>query len=281
MYGHIDKHWKPLTFVTIIIFILSVGILANNQLSTGSFLERDIDLIGGKQISIELNSPPDLEAIRAALPDASVQIVTGIRSTLVVETIESADEDAILATLADFGIEGETSIRTIGPILGELFWRQAQIAIIIAFVLMGFVIFFLFRSPIPAAAVLLAALTDIAFAITVLHFMGAKLSLAVIAGSLMLIGYSVDTDIVLTTELLKSKGKEVPERINAAMKTGMTITLTALAAITAMYLVSGSGIVQQIAVVLLIGLAIDVPTTWLTNAGILRWWIQRKEAKQG
>jgi preprotein translocase subunit SecF len=280
MYGFIDRHWKPLALVTIVIFVLSSGVLVRNQLATGSFMQRDIDLSGGKQISIELDSQPDLAAVRAAFPEASVQLVTGLKSTLVVEVAADVDEEIILSGLRGLGIDGEVSTKEIGPLLGEIFWKQTQLAIIVAFILMAVVIFILFRSLVPSVAILLAALTDITFALAVLHLVGTKLSLAVLAGALMLIGYSVDTDIVLTTELLKTKGKHVSERLRAAMKTGLTLTLTALAAVLAMYFVSGSEIIQQIALVLLIGLAIDIPSTWLTNAGILRWWVQRKEAKE-
>lgn len=279
MHGFLEKRWKPLALITIVVFIASSGILAYNQVTTGSFMQRDIDLSGGKQISIELASSPDLAAVRGALPGTNVQLISGIKPTLVIETVADADEQEILSSLASIGISGEVSTRTIGPLLGEVFWKQAQLAIVLAFILMAIVIFILFRSPVPSLAVMLAALTDITFALAVLHLFGVKLSLAVLAGALMLIGYSVDTDIVLTAELLKTKGKDVSERIRAAMKTGLTLTLTALAAIIAMYFVSGSEIIQQIAVVLLVGLAIDIPSTWLTNAGILRWWIQRKEKK--
>ncbi len=279
MHSFLEKRWKPLALITIVVFIASSGILAYNQVTTGSFMQRDIDLSGGKQISIELASSPDLAAVRGALPGTNVQLISGIKPTLVIETVADADEQEILSSLASIGISGEVSTRTIGPLLGEVFWKQAQLAIVLAFILMAIVIFILFRSPVPSLAVMLAALTDITFALAVLHLFGVKLSLAVLAGALMLIGYSVDTDIVLTAELLKTKGKDVSERIRAAMKTGLTLTLTALAAIIAMYFVSGSEIIQQIAVVLLVGLAIDIPSTWLTNAGILRWWIQRKEKK--
>jgi preprotein translocase subunit SecF len=110
--------------------------------------------------------------------------------------------------------------------------------------------------------------------------MGEQLSLPVLAGTLMLIGYSVDTDIVLTTELLRSPGKEVPQRFRAAAKTGLTMSIAALAALTTMYFISGSVVIQQISGVLIIGLLCDIPSTWLTNGGILRWYLERK-AKKG
>ena len=46
---------------------------------------------------------------------------------------------------------------------------------------------------------------------------------------LMLIGYSVDTDILLTTRALKKQEGTINERIYGAFKTGIFMNVTALA----------------------------------------------------
>jgi len=276
----VDRHWKPLTFVGIIILLFGACVLASNQFTVGTFMLRDFELTGGKQIEIALAATPDLSAIKDALPGTSVSLVSGLRTTLLIETPVTANETEILSTLDSLGISGDSSVRTIGPVLGELFWRQTQMAIIVAFILMSVVIFILFRTLAPSSAVVLCAATDAIFALAVLSLMGEQLSLPVLAGVLMLIGYSVDTDIVLTTEFLRSHGKDVPHRFRAAAKTGLMLTIAALAALTAMYFISGSIVIQQIAGVLIIGLLVDMPCTWFTNAGILRWYLERREKKQ-
>ena len=110
------------------------------------------------------------------------------------------------------------------------------------------------------------------------------LSTATIAALLMLIGYSVDTDIMLTTRVLKRKSEGLDERIKDAMKTGITMSVTTIVAMMVLYLVVTfivpvAETLKNIAAVLLIGLIADLMTTWLTNAGILRYYISeyRKE----
>jgi len=39
-------------------------------------------------------------------------------------------------------------------------------------------------------------------------------------------------------------------------------------------------ILKDISIVLLFGLVMDLMNTWLLNAGILRWYIERKESKR-
>ena len=277
----LERYWKPLTLIGIIILVAGTGLLAFNQVTKGSFIERNIELIGGKQIEIVFEGSVDLTEIRNALPEANVQLITGLRPALLIEVPTTADENAILAELSNLGVTGEPTVRSIGPLLGELFFKQTQLAIAIAFIFMAIVIFILFRTLVPSIGVVLAALTDIVATLAVLDILGVKLSLAVLAGVLMLIGYSVDTDIVLTTEMVKHKEGVYRTRVKRAFKTGITMTIASIAALVAMFFASGSVIIQEIALVLVIGLIIDLPVTWFTNAGILRLWLERRDRKKG
>ena len=97
----------------------------------------------------------------------------------------------------------------------------------------------------------------------------------------MLIGYSVDSDILLTTRLLKRKGK-LEEKLFGAFRTGIIMTTTTLAAIAAMWVVATAGqiqIIAEIASVLIIGLFVDMMNTWMLNAGILKEYVLRGNKK--
>jgi preprotein translocase subunit SecF len=94
----------------------------------------------------------------------------------------------------------------------------------------------------------------------------------------MLIGYSVDTDILLTTRLLKRHEGSVNDRLYDAFKTGTTMTLTSIAAVAVALIIifNFSDTLRQIFTILLIGLGFDLVNTWFANAGILKWYIERR-----
>ncbi len=164
-----------------------------------------------------------------------------------------------------------------GSALGESFFQQTILAIIIAFILMAFVVFVAFRTLIPGFAVILSAFTDMVMTIAVLDILGVKIETAGIAALLMLIGYSVDTDILLTTRVIKRQEGTVLDRCLGAMRTGLTMTLTSFAAIFVGYFFTQSETLKQIMLILLIGLVVDIPSTWIQNVGILRWYMKRKK----
>ncbi|MBM3233657.1 hypothetical protein FJZ19_01035 [Candidatus Pacearchaeota archaeon] len=136
---------------------------------------------------------------------------------------------------------------------------------------------YLFQS-IPSIAVIFAAFCDIIIALVFIDIIGLKLSAAGIAAFLMLIGYSVDTDILLTTRALRKRESSLNQRIYGAFKTGILMTLTALAAVLpAFFLVTGlPESFRQIFLILAIGLFADIFSTWLTNASIIKWYCDKK-----
>jgi len=274
-----DRSWKILMLVTIVFLFFSLSVIVSNIITTGSFMKRDIDLSGGKMITVEVGDI-DLTSVKSAFPYANIRLTSGLTKSLLIEIPFEQDENAVIEKLPSvIEVKGIPSVRIVGPALGDIFFQQAQLSLIAAFILMAIAVFILFRSFVPSSIVLLAAITDITGTIAIISIMGVPLSLPVLAALLTLIGYSVDTDILLTSELLKSGRHNYSESVKKAVKTGLTMTLTTLAALSAMYLASGAFVIEQIAMVLIIGLIIDMPATWLTNAGVMRWWLERKLKK--
>ena len=140
-------------------------------------------------------------------------------------------------------------------------------------------VFIVFRNVVPSLAVIFAALSDIIIALGGMSLFGIPLSVASVGALLMLIGYSVDTDILLTTRVLKRREGTINERAINAMKTGFTMAAAAIGSMVALYLVVVLFIpyaqtLSLIASVLIIGLIADVLATWLMNLGILRLYME-------
>jgi preprotein translocase subunit SecF len=131
------------------------------------------------------------------------------------------------------------------------------------------------KNSVPAFAVMLSAFANIVMTLAIVDLVGIKISIAGITAFLMLIGYSVDTDILLTTRLLKKRGR-VNELLFGAFKTGTTMTITSIIAVTTALIVVSSfaSVLNQIFTILLIGLGFDLFNTWITNASIMKWYVE-------
>ena len=172
------------------------------------------------------------------------------------------------------------SIGEVPPTFGKYFFDSALRVAFISIVFVIIVIFFFFREVIPSLAVVSAAFFDILGALAFMAFFSIPVNLSSITALLMLIGYSVDTDIMLTTRVLKRKEKHARERAFDAMKTGMTMTLTTVAAVSAMSLIAYFNqivFIYEVAIVIFFGLIADIIVTWLFNAPLLLWYVEKKE----
>jgi preprotein translocase subunit SecF len=146
-------------------------------------------------------------------------------------------------------------------------------ALFFSFIGMGIVVTLVFRNIIPALAVMISSFADIVMAAAVMNILGIQLSLGTTAALLMLIAYSVDSDILLANRVLQRKGR-FDEKVKGAFRTGFVMTTTTIGAIFAMWVVSTFAqitIISEMSAVLLIGLLFDLLNTWVTNAGILKW----------
>jgi len=174
------------------------------------------------------------------------------------------------------------SVNDIGPSLGAYFLGQAKTAIIVAFLLIAGLIFYYFKTPIISIAVMQSAAFDAILGYAALAMFGIPLSLATIAPLLMLIGYSVDTDIMLTDRMLRRKEGTPTIRARSAIGTGLTMTGAAIAAMLSLFIVSSYGnitMLSHISLVLVIGLIGDIIATWCTNVVIVLWYLERKAKK--
>jgi preprotein translocase subunit SecF len=166
----------------------------------------------------------------------------------------------------------------LGFFMGSLFFKLNFILSLIIFFLFAILLISIYvKNSIPAFAVMLSAFADITMTLSIVTFSGMKLSTAGIVAFLMLIGYSVDTDILLTTRMLKRK-EGVHATLLSAFKTGITMTLTSIiAVVTALFVVySFNSVLNQIFIILIIGLSFDIFNTWVTNASLIKWYVEKK-----
>ena len=285
-----DKIYKWLLVIPALILIFCIVYLVQFNAQNGDIIYKDVSLTGGTTITV-INEDVNIEELKTALSgqfdDLFIRGIsdlrTGKQSGFLLET--GAEVGEIRKALEDYlGYEltvENSSVEFTGATLSSGFYQQLKWAVILAFVFMALVVFIIFRTFIPSFAVILSAFADIIMTLTVVDLLGVKMSIAGIIAFLMLIGYSVDTDILLTSRVLKRGEGSVNQRIKSAFGTGMTMTLTSIVAISVSLAIiyNLSDTLRQIFSVLLIGLGFDMLNTWITNASILKIYAEKKENK--
>lgn len=280
-----EKNYKKLILVPIILLVLSLIFLTFNYVTTGFIIERDVSLKGGISITIEQENLDEQEIsnfLNSKYEDISVRTLTDLYSRKNIGLmIEASDigEPELKATLKERiqFTEAQYSAEEYSATFSESFYRQLVMVLLFAFILMAMVVAITFRTLIPSLAVILAAITDLVVTLAIVSLFGMKLSSGGIIAFLLVIGYSIDTDVLLTTKLIKRRIGTLYERLEQAMKTGLTMTITTLTAIFVAFLFSTAPILKQIFLIILVALIVDIISTYFGNASILIWYLKKKK----
>ncbi len=270
------KHYKKLLIIPMLMLLIALVTIGFKVATTGDFINKGISLKGGTSITAigeNINSEELQETLIQAHPDVQInvrtlensgkQIGVLIESDILPENTNQSEQFIENIKKITSLSSDDLSVETIGQTLGDAFFKQAIIAIFVAFIFMGIVVFLYFRTIIPSAAIILAAFSNIAVTVAVLNIFDVKIGTAGIAALLMLIGYSIDTDVVLNTRVLKRKEGTVYSRIMGAIKTGLTMNITTLGAVIVALILAESAVLKEIMLIILIGLLADMINTWM------------------
>jgi preprotein translocase subunit SecF len=281
-----DKHYMKFALVPIIILLIALVYMGIFISHTGDVFNKDVSLTGGTTITVYTDKAYSADFIESALKgkfnDISVRILNDVSSgKQVAFTIETkSDANNTKKAVEDFlGYELDeknSSIEFTGTALSQSFSKELVFALLLAFVFMSIVIFILFKNLLPSSYMIFCAFADITIPLAIVNLMGLKISTAGIAAFLMLVGYSVDSDILLTTRVLKRRDDTLNKRIFGSIKTGLTMTLTSFFAVLIAYFVVIAPSLKQVFLILSIGLFTDIVVTWTVNAGLLKWYCQKR-----
>jgi preprotein translocase subunit SecF len=264
--------------IPLIIFLLSLLVIGMTYASTGLPVTPGIDFKGGTAVTISTDdSEASLQAYFAGFPLEPITRDVTSKIYLLKFTKMSAEQNQQLIDTINARYP-DASVDYIDETFGQTLQGQALIALLFSFIGMAVVVFIAFRTFIPSIAVVSCAFVDMVGTAAGMNVLGIPLTLPTTAALLMLIGYSVDSDILLTMRVLKRQGK-LEEKLAGAFRTGIIMTSTTLAAVLSLWIVSSLGqieVIRNMAEVLLIGLVLDIVNTWITNATILKWYAERK-----
>ncbi len=281
--------WIPVGLLVLSFVMMGAGYMQN-----GKVLQLGQDFTGGTTVRLNMTQDFDTAQVDQIFSSEGQQGSSSIR-------IDSGETSVLEVTVPPpklnrsqiLNIMNSNSVRSYSlddadvlslnfskKELAETLRTIATWTFILAFTIMSLVIFTSFRDLVPSAAVIFAAGADVIFSVGVMSLVGIPLTPGSLSALLMLIGYSVDTDIVLSSRVLKQKRGSLEDRMWSAAKTGVTMSSGGVAGFTILYLVSvaivGPSTLSMVASVMVIGLLADMPFTWFGNAYILQKY-QRDE----
>jgi len=264
----------PLGLLGIALLVLAVATVAS-----GTPVTLGIEFTGGTEMQVVTeDNPAEIEATF----DQEVKSITPIarQANTYQLTFQADNADPILeqAESSDYEVEsvGERSAS-----FADDSQRQALFGLVVAFAGMAALVALMFRTFVPSIAVIASAFSDIVIPLALMRLFDIELTLGTVAALLMLIGYSVDSDLLLNNHVLRRRGDFYTSTARA-MRTGVTMTVTSIAAMIVMTVVSyllGIPLLPDVGLILVFGLLADLMNTYLLNVSLLRYYKYEGVAK--
>lgn len=254
---------------------------------------------------MEANEPDKakVDAQRKRVSDLEKGLVDGINSLLLsinsnktvtdssnaVQVLEaeyqdtlSSNRERIISEIRALVAIKSYSAKEVGSSLSRFFLSKTAEILLVSLIAAGLFVVLIFRGAVASLAVLFGAVADLIITAGAMGFFGIPLSLSTVAALLMLIGFSIDTDMLLTIRALKRTEGTIRERIYDAMRTAIVMNSCAIAAfavllVTALFL--NIETYYQIGAVILIGALIDFIATWCGNAVTVLWYSEIRQAR--
>lgn len=180
-----------------------------------------------------------------------------------------------LSTLVEFE---SASFNEVSASLSAKFIEKAFTVVIYSTIIVSIVVFLIFRTFIPSIAVLLGAACDVIIALGAMGLFGIPFTLASFAALLMLVGFSLDTDVLLTMRVIKRREGTAHERAYDTMKTGITMSMALMLSFLCLFILASLTHINtyyEISAVAIAGLLGDLVATWFLNAVIVLWYLDR------
>ncbi|WP_135829440.1 protein translocase subunit SecF [Halorussus halobius] len=270
---------RQLAAIPLVVLAIALLVLAGWYVATGAPVQLGTEFTGGTELRVQTSTPAsDIAAQFDA--EATVTTVQTASDTYIVEFPPEAENVGQQARNNLQPAEGQSSEDVVlsnqqtSASFGEDAQQTAMIGLGVAFAGMSLLVFVLFRTFVPSIAVVISAFSDIVVPLAMMNVLDIPLTLGTVAALLMLIGYSVDSDILLNNHILRRSGGFY-ESTHRAMRTGVTMTLTSLSAMAVMGLVASFfqiELLTSIGIILVLGLATDLMNTYMLNLSLLRWY---------
>lgn len=281
-------------FISIALIIISIGSLIYHKGPNWG-----VEFTGGTEIHIKLAKDLSVKDIKKTLdttgypPDVVQQLgLAGDREYLIrfspdlvkfdqIQGFQS-ELEKLIATNESFKGGSIQRVDYIGPRVGKELIRKAIIAILLGCV--GILIYVMIRFEFGfAMGAVIALIHDTVITLGAISLMDKEFTLALVAGLLTVIGYSVNDTIIIfdrIRENMRKKGKlNIREVVNVGVNQTLTRTiltsLTVFLVLIPLFLFGGS-VIHNFAFTLIVGAIVGTYSSIFIASAFVVYWKQRK-----
>lgn len=276
----IEKHYKKIFVISIILSIIAVTYLIYRVLAFNSLVGLSVEVSGGYLVTFpKLINESEIETILRDLKITNYNLYSS-GGNLYIETA-SKDIKLFLEVLKERGIsEDYITVQEFSSYIGSLVLNQLITLFIISTILVSFFIIIRFRKKQPVLGILLVLFWDIVFTLALINIFNLRLGFIGIVALLGILGFAIDNNIVLATNVFQEKDLDFNSRIKISLKVGLLMELFILLVIIPLILIVDLPMVEEFAIVWLFIVLSDTYSYLFLNVPMYKYFEKKNQTSR-
>jgi preprotein translocase subunit SecF len=279
----IENNYKKFLLISIAIFVMFIGIILFNYLKYGYIINKSITISGGYVTLINNNYHITTSEIQNILNQMNITDYV-LYSTPNIIYIESRNQinGTLLINLLNQNyniniLPTDISIQQYSSLVGNLIFNQFLFFVILAMIITAFIIFIAFRASKITLNIISTILFDVVGLLAVLSITKYPIGANGFIAMLMILGFAIDNNVVLSTNVVKEKDKPFIERVRMSFRVGMLMEVIALYTLLLLYFIVPEPSVDEFAFVLSIAIILDLLYYLIGNIPLFKYFEAKKE----
>jgi preprotein translocase subunit SecF len=274
----VERYAKVLFVANLVVICALWGFVGLKKAIDGYVFQKDISISGGTLVIINYHGL-SIDQVKAVLSGKNYNIYS--TGGMIYIEGKKLDVNNLISELnSKLGTKitkNDYEVREFSPYFGSMIFSEFTRLLIISLMLITIVIFIRMRNWISSLAILMTILFDLGAAVSFLAITGYPISVISFVAFLMILGYAIDNNIVLATNIFKEEG-EFREKVKLSLKVGYLMEMTTMIVLAIIYIFINSKIIHELAMVLLIALVADAYFYLFGNVPFYKYIIQKKES---
>ena len=281
----IENNYKKFLLISILLFAIFTGIILFNYFKYGYIINKSITISGGYVTLINNNYNLTNTEIQNILNRMNITDYV-LYSTSNIIYIASRDQIngtlliSLLNQYYNISIQpSDISIQQYSSLIGDLIFNQFLFFVILAMIFAAFVIFIAFRVSNTTLNIISTILFDIIGLLAILSITKYPIGANGFIAMLMILGFAIDNNVVLSTNMIKEKDKPFIERVKMSFRVGMLMEIIALYTLLLLYFIVPDPSVNEFAFVLSTATILDLIYYLIGNIPLYKYFEAKKEQK--
>jgi len=279
----IENNYKKFLMISMVIFVIFVGTILFNYFKYGYIINKSITISGGYVTLINNNYHITNPEIQNTLNQMNITdyVLYNTPNIIYIESGKQINETLLINLLnQDYNIKllpTDISIQQYSSLVGNLIFNQFLFFVILAMILAAFIIFISFRASKITLNIISTILFDVVGLLSILSITKYPIGANGFIGMLMILGFAIDNNVVLSTNIVKEKEKPFIERVRMSFRVGMLMEVIALYTLLLLYFIVPEPSVDEFAFVLSIAIILDLLYYLIGNIPLYKYFEAKKE----